>query len=107
MHEWQTHGTCSGLGADAYFQEIRKVFQSVAIPAGFQQGQTPPAMLAPGVIVGEFVAANPHAPQGSFALSCGNNQLTAMEACFSKSLQPQGCESVRSCQANVVKIAAP
>ena len=31
-HEWDTHGTCSGLGANAYFDLIRKARESIKIP---------------------------------------------------------------------------
>ena len=41
---------------------------------------------------------------GSFALSCGNNRLTAVEICLTKDLRPETCEGVRSCRANVVKV---
>ena len=37
-HEWQTHGTCSGLAADAYFAEIRKAFSAVKVPADLGAG---------------------------------------------------------------------
>lgn len=106
MHEWRTHGTCSGLAADAYFQAVRKAFQEVAIPANLQPGHTPPS-LTPGAMLAGFQQANSSFPQGSFAVSCGNNQLTAAEACFSKGLQPESCQNVKSCKANMVKITAP
>src|SRR5271170_3989121 len=31
-HEWQTHGTCSGLAPDAFFAAARQAVHSVAIP---------------------------------------------------------------------------
>src|SRR5437660_1386472 len=33
VHEWQKHGTCSGLSGDAYFRIAESVFESVKIPA--------------------------------------------------------------------------
>jgi ribonuclease T2 len=102
-HEWQTHGTCSGLGANDYFAAIHKASAGVKIPAniglgGDADGVTPDDLLA------RFAAANPGYPQGSFALSCGNNRLTAVEICLSKDLRPEACLGVRSCRANVVKV---
>jgi ribonuclease T2 len=102
-HEWQTHGTCSGLGAKDYFAAIHKAYAGVKIPAniglgGDADGVTPHDLLA------RFAAANPGYPPGSFALSCGNNRLTAVEICLSKDLRPEACEGVRSCRANVVKV---
>lgn len=106
-HEWQTHGTCSGLSPDAYFQAIRKVYHQVVIPAPWRPGDATPAMLTPQVILTQFAGANPADPQGTFALTCGSNRLTAIEACFTTGLAPQACQNVRGCKANVVKITAP
>ena len=35
QHEWTTHGSCSGLSADAYFGLIRNLFSSIHIPSQF------------------------------------------------------------------------
>src|SRR5271167_873888 len=37
-HEWQTHGTCSGLAADNYFAAIHKAYAGVRIPANVGLG---------------------------------------------------------------------
>jgi ribonuclease T2 len=70
-HEWQTHGTCSGLGPDAFFQAARTAFHSVAIPPRLS-GLTQQISLAPDEIVGLFQGSNAAIPQASFAVSCGN-----------------------------------
>jgi ribonuclease T2 len=102
-HEWQTHGTCSGLSPDAYFSLARKALQSVKIPPQLA-GVQAPIQLAPGQILGDFAAANPALANESFALSCGNNRLTAVEVCLSKDLHAASCSTVRGCGANVVKV---
>jgi ribonuclease T2 len=105
-HEWQTHGTCSGLTPDAYFAEARQAKASVAIPSGLQKvfGEL---QLTPDSILSEFAAANPGLSRDSFALSCGNNRLTAFEVCMTKDLKAASCNRVRSCRANVVKVTPP
>jgi ribonuclease I len=50
-HEWQTHGTCSGLGADNYFGAIHKAYAGVKIPTNIGLGRdadgvTPDDLLA-------------------------------------------------------------
>ena len=102
-HEWTTHGTCSGLGADAYFSLIRAAFQSVKIPADLQNPTTAQSR-TPSAILSDFASANPSFPAASFALSCGNNQLTAIEVCIEKDLTPEACQSVKTCGANMVGI---
>lgn len=105
LHEWKTHGTCSGLNPDGYFAQVRAAFRSVAIPAMFAASRMPPATIKPDDLVLEFRRANPSFPPDSFAVSCGNNYLTAIEVCFDRRLKPQSCGAVRSCRANVIKIA--
>ncbi len=102
-HEWQTHGTCSGLGADDYFAEIHKAFAEVKVPANIGTGSDPDGV-TPDALLARFATANPSFPPGSFALSCGNNRLTAVEICLTKDLRPETCQGVRSCRANVVKV---
>ena len=86
-HEWKTHGTCSGLSADAFFNLARQAEHSVAIPTELStldhQTSMPPAQ-----ILDLFAKTNPSFPRESLALSCGNNYLTAIEVCMSKTLQP-------------------
>ncbi len=101
-HEWQTHGTCSGLSADAYFADIRKAFAAVKIPADV--GGSGSTSVTPDQLLAGFASANPSYPQGSLALSCGNNRLTAVEICLDKNLQPESCQGVRSCRANSIQI---
>ena len=102
-HEWTTHGTCSGLGPDAYFSEARQAVRSVAVPQDLQHVSSE-LQLTPQQILGDFAQANPGLSQNSFALSCGNNRLTAVEVCLTKDLKATSCSGVRSCRANVVKV---
>ncbi len=61
--------------------------------------------LKPSDILSAFYQANPSFPQGSLALSCGRNYLTAIEVCLSKKgLQPIACQNVHTCAATVVKV---
>ncbi len=105
-HEWQTHGTCSGLSADAFFQTARTAFHSVKIPPALNSIGSQMS-LPPDQIVDLFTASNPAIPRASFVISCGHNFLTAVEVCLDKNLHPTACSGVRSCRANTVKISAP
>jgi len=105
-HEWQTHGTCSGLAPDAFFQLARQAVHAVAIPTELSSLNHQISM-PPAEILSLFTKANPTLPAESLALSCGNNYLTAVEVCFSKTLQPTSCGAIRSCRANTVRIPPP
>jgi ribonuclease T2 len=105
-HEWQTHGTCSGLSADDFFSTARTAYQSVKIPNNLST-LTSQISMPPDQILAGFNVSNPNIPRSSLALSCGNNYLTAVEVCLDKSLHPIACGAVRSCRANTVRIVAP
>ena len=105
-HEWQTHGTCSGLAPDPYFTLARQAVHEVKIPPTLS-GITQPTSMTPTAILSSFAQQNPSFPALSLALSCGNNYLTAVEVCLSKSLAPIACSDVRSCGATTVRIVPP
>jgi ribonuclease T2 len=105
-HEWKKHGTCSGLAPDAYLSVARKAYRSITIPPALA-GLKSQASMSPEGVLGLFTQSNPAIPRSSFALSCGNNELTAVEVCLDKSLRPIACSGLRSCRANSVRIPAP
>lgn len=105
-HEWKTHGTCSGLAPDAYFQAERKAFAAVKTPTQLAS-LTNTISLTPAAILADFTGANPADKSGDVVLACGNNRLTAIEVCLTKSLVATSCQSVKTCRANVVKITPP
>ncbi len=102
-HEWQTHGTCSGLAADPYFNTIRQAFHEIVIPPSLTHVQAPETV-APQLLLKQFASANPRLPANAFVLSCGNNYLTAVEVCLTKSLAGESCPNVKTCGATVVKV---
>ena len=105
-HEWQTHGTCSGLAPDAYFQLARRAFQSVHIPQQLA-GVTHQISLTPDAILNDFAQSNPAVPTSDMALSCGSNFLSAVQVCLDKNLNATSCSSVRTCGATSVKVTPP
>ncbi|HEU4635592.1 MAG TPA: ribonuclease T2 [Edaphobacter sp.] len=106
QHEWKTHGTCSGLAPDAFFQLARTAFHSVAIPSTLAN-LNKQISLPPAKILSMFTETNPSIPASSLAMTCGSNYLTAVEVCLDKSLHPVACSGVRSCRANTVRIPPP
>ena len=102
-HEWATHGTCSGLDADAYFKLVRQAFESVKIPSELS-GPKRMFSITPRDLKQHFLAANPRLKAEYMTISCGSNYLTGASVCFDKQLQPRACEGVRDCRANVIKV---
>lgn len=106
QHEWQTHGTCSGLGADQFLTLARRADQSIQIPSQLAQ-LTQTISLTPSQVITLFTQSNPTLPANSVALTCGNNYLTAVEVCMDKNLKPEACSAVKSCGATQIRIPAP
>jgi ribonuclease T2 len=104
-HEWITHGTCSGLDAERYFQLLRRAFTSIKIPGRFVAPHEN-FSIPPQEVKREFVRANPQFSADDMTVSCGNNYLTAVSFCMTKDLKPSACQSLRDCRANVIRVPA-
>jgi ribonuclease T2 len=105
-HEWAKHGTCTKLSPEAFFASERKAYHSLLVPRMFMRIDHE-IQMKPQEILDLFGKINPGFPPGSILLSCGNNRLTAIEACVGKDLKPLVCRGLPTCQADVVKIAPP
>jgi ribonuclease T2 len=99
FHEWDRHGTCSGLSPNAYFETIRKARAVVKIPP--QYIDLPSALtVAPAEVEEAFVEANPGLKPESISISCGSRRLDEVRICMSRDLQFRGCEEIarRTCR---------
>jgi ribonuclease T2 len=71
FHEYRTHGTCSGLGVDGYFDLARQLHDKVKIPSRFV-GLTDTRMtISPEELMSEFMAANPGLKPDMIVVQCG------------------------------------
>lgn len=90
QHEWQKHGTCSGLSAESYFTQAESLFNGLRIPSRYQRPsaavQTTPAELRQ-----ELVSENPSLPADGIAIYCRGPMLREVRICYSKDLKPQSC----------------
>jgi ribonuclease T2 len=91
-HEWQTHGSCSGLDPAAYFARADRAFAGVAIPPALKAPRAPPALSA-DEIVRAFAAANPGLDDSMLSVVCRDGGgLSEVRVCLDKdSLQPRAC----------------
>ncbi|HYX52366.1 MAG TPA: hypothetical protein VE783_02880 [Candidatus Limnocylindrales bacterium] len=96
QHEWEKHGTCSGLSAQDYFANAERAFKKLEVPPKYRnltaQKQVPREQLE-----ADFASAN-RASAAAFRLSCHTGELVAVEVCLNKQLDFQACtQSVREC----------
>jgi len=91
-HEWEKHGTCSGLGPEGYLALSKALKDSVAIPPDYrspaQAFRTTTADLEDA-----FVSANPELSTDALAVDCSGSGrfLQALYACFSVDGVPRAC----------------
>ena len=93
-HEWETHGTCSGLSARDYFDTVRKARAAVAIPAEFERLKQY-RMVAPQDVEEAFVKANAGARAAGVTVTCSGRRLSEVRVCLTKDLQFRECPSLR------------
>jgi ribonuclease T2 len=92
-HEWDRHGTCSGLSAQAYFDLVRKARTTVKIPAVYSAPQST-LTVSPDEIEEAFANANPGLPRTGIAVTCGGTRLGEVRICMGKDLQFRECPEV-------------
>ncbi len=105
QHEWDKHGTCTGLGGALYFAAVHRAHAQVTVPQVLLTA-TANRTFTPLFLLNMFYIVNPELPPGSLSLSCREYRLTAVEACFDKSLRPTPCRGLRGCQAPAISLGA-
>lgn len=98
-HEWDQHGTCSGLGAQPYFDLVRKARAAVKIPEVYS---APKAVLSvsPAEVEDAFIKATPGLSHAGIAVTCGGTRLGEVRICMSKDLKFRDCAEIdrRACR---------
>ena len=89
-HEWQEHGTCSGLDALSYFRTADRATASVQIPMQLEAPRTDQSLTARQVI-DLFRSANPQMADHSMTVACGRGDLAEVHVCLTKDLVLRSC----------------
>ncbi len=98
-HEWDRHGVCSGLSAEAYFETIRKARGLVKIPPKFLNVSAE-LTVSPQEVEDAFIAANPDIKPDGISVACGSKRLGDIRICMTRDLHFRSCEQLerRSCR---------
>ena len=93
FHQYRKHGTCTGLGVDAYFDLARKLYEKLKIPPRFVNLTDERTFVGVSELVGDFLAANPGLKPDMMSVQCGGagNRLKEVRVCFSKDGQFRTC----------------
>lgn len=100
-HEWEKHGTCSGLTQTGYFQLSQSLKGKVTIPEDYQNPQKPFRTTADG-LKNAFTGANPWLKEPAIVPFCsgGGRFFKEIFVCLDKRGAAVGCG------ADVLKSAA-
>ena len=103
FNEWDKHGTCSGLGARAYFESVRKARAAVKIPEEFLQ-LSEQKTIAPDDLEEAFIKINPGLSSSAISVTCSSRRLSEVRVCLSKDMQFRACEEIdrRACRRDEV-----
>lgn len=99
-HQWEKHGTCSGLGAVEYFDLSRQAYARINRPAVFRKLDQ--SVKLPALVVEEaFIKANSGLERDMITVTCSRGYIEEVRICLSRDLDPVPCgrDVVRDCTA--------
>ena len=84
--EFEKHGTCTGLGAAAYFSAVKYLQGQIATPDALK-APSGALRMSPDEIERAFMAANVNLHADNFAVTCARGELVDVRLCVSKDLR--------------------
>jgi ribonuclease T2 len=90
FHEWDSHGTCSGLEARDYFTAVRKARAAVNIPTEYLNPEMP-LTVSPGEVIDAFIKANEGLTRSAIVIDCNRTRLREVRICLSRELHFRDC----------------
>ena len=104
-HEWEKHGTCTGLSPARFLAYSKQIKESVAIPLAYRSPQAP-FRTQSDQLTQQFIQINPGFSAAAFAVNCSSTgrYLKELVVCFSKAGKPIACSAevqknaAKSCQ---------
>jgi len=104
-HEWDKHGTCSGLTPTQYLALSKRLKEAVSIPKAYRKPDKPLRVTAEE-IAAAFQRSNPTFELASFAIYCADSGrfLREILVCFDLDGNPTSCsgeiqrKAAKSCQ---------
>ena len=110
IHEYRTHGTCSGLTPEDYFALARKLYDRIEVPPAFVEPQKSRRM-SPSEVESAFLAANDWLTPDAVSVSCKRHRLSNIRICFDRQLNPRACgvneDQKRECPLDEISVPVP
>jgi ribonuclease T2 len=108
QHEWQKHGTCSGLSQNDFVSSAVAAYSSVTVPSTYKQPDDQ-IQTSPDEVRDAFLSVNSGLRSDDVAATCSRNDLAEVWVCLDKSLKPRACSNEvlkRHCGARHVRMRA-
>lgn len=89
-HQWNKHGSCSGLSPDDYFALSRQAYGSITRPAvlrDLDRSVTLPASL----IEDAFMRDNPSLSPDQITITCRSGRIQEARICLTRDLELRSC----------------
>jgi ribonuclease T2 len=106
-HQWNKHGTCTGLAPEDYFALTRRLHDEITVPARYiDPGAT--VVVSLQLFVDDFLATNRDLSRGMMSVQCGNRRdrarLRELRICFTRdgALGDCGANERRQCRADAL-----
>jgi ribonuclease T2 len=90
QHEWEKHGTCSGLSQEDYFAAAELAVESLRVPKAYKQPAQPLVTTA-NAVRRAFLDANPGLSATDILVTCRRNEIGEVRVCLDKELRPRAC----------------
>jgi len=100
FHEWDRHGTCAGVPANAYFENVRKARAVVKVPPQYRDVSSPLAV-TPQEVADAFIKTNPGLTAEAISISCASPpRLDEVRICMTRDFRFRDCPEAerRSCR---------
>jgi ribonuclease T2 len=103
FHQWDKHGTCSGLTQHAYFEAVRRARAQVKIPEPYLE-LTRALTVTPNEVEEAFLKANPGMTRAGIAVTCNSHRMSEVRICMSRGFRFRDCQEIdrRACRRSQV-----
>lgn len=98
-HQWNKHGSCTGLSATDYYALSRKAYATIKRPDVFRKLDRT-VKLPASVVEDAFLKNNPKMERDGITITCRDGHIQEARICVSKDLSPVPCgqDVVRDCK---------
>jgi ribonuclease T2 len=89
-HEWERHGSCSGLSPVDYLHAADRASAVLKLPPALEAPDHEQVMTS-GQLLGLLRGANPSLPEGAVRIACTRDRLSEIRVCLTRDLQYREC----------------